>query len=521
MKKLNFLIIALALCVYAEAQWINDPVSNTFLANSSADAGEIYLATNTNTGNTYIQWCSFVGGNGWSPTLQRLNFAGEPQWGSDGIHIAAHEFASYSQGVAMTTTTDGSVVSCFAANNDHSYAVKINADGTFAWGEQGVQLFGGQGFSRTEVIAGNDGGIWALGSDYSTLFLQYVNADGTTNPTVTISDSSGKSCAYGQLTLGNDNNVFVTYEKLGSGFGLYKEKQIFVVGYNTDGTQYSPDTMLMSGKTFQVTYIHHVVSDGVGGGYAYIWHSGTNDAFNTYVFHFDQNGTSTIADTNGTPVHTGDPNSFYLDAYATVDPESHDLLIAYQVTDATTQTLCQLFVNRISVTGERLWDEGMMALDNGTTPCSDLRIDAFEDGSGFSLIYHKGVLSGSQSTVEAQAFDMEQNTLWNTQMCSSTYNKTGDEDSTGFHGGQNIVAWVNSNTGGIYGQNINTEGVMGEMQPTSITENEYEEIVTVIAVYNINGQKVNCSDINNLTQGIYILEGFSASGKQTVKKVIR
>ena len=521
MKRLYFLIIALALFVSAGAQWTDNAESNTFLANSSADAGEIYLATNPVTGDTYIQWMQF-GSNGWSPTLQRLNFAGEPQWGLDGIHIQAHEFSSMSEGVAMTTTTDGAVVSCFAIYDGYTYAVKIDTDGNFAWGEQGVQLFGGQGFSRAEVIAGNDGGIWALGFDYSKLYLQYVNADGTTNPTVTISDSGGKSCAYGQLTLGNDNNVFVTYEKLGSGYGLYKEKQIFVVGYNTDGTQYSPDTMLMSGKTFQVTYIHHVVSDGMGGGYAYIWHSGINDAFNTYVFHFDQDGNATIADTDGTPVHTGDSNTYYLDAYATADPVSHDLLIAYQVTDATTQTLCQIFVNRITATGERLWDEGMLALDNGTAPCGDLRIDAFEDGSGFSLIYHKGVAQyGTQSTVEAQGFDMDQNALWNTQMCSSTYNKTGDENSTGFHGGQNIVTWVNANTGGIYGQNINTEGVMGAMQPTSITENDYEEIVTINAVYNINGQKVNCNDINKLIPGVYIIEGTTASGKHTANKVVK
>ena len=521
MKKLYILIIALAFIVNANAQWTDNADSNTLIANTSADAGEIYLATNPVNGDTYVQWMQF-GSNGWSPTLQRLNFKGEPQWGLNGIHIQAHEFSSMSEGIAMAATTDGGVVSCFAIYDGFTYAVKINADGTFAWGEQGIQLFGGQGFSRAEVIAGNDGGIWALGFDYSNLYLQYVNADGATNPTVMISDSGGLSCAYGQLTLGNNNNVFVTYEKLGSGFGLYKEKQIFVAGYNTDGSQYSPETLLMSGKTFQVTYIHSVVPDGLGGGYVYIWHSGIDNAFNTYVFHFDQEGASTIADTNGTPVHTGDPNTFYLDAYATTDPISHDLLIAYQLTDATTQTLCQLFVNRINSTGERLWDEGMLALDNGTSPCGGLRIDAFEDGSGFSLIYHKGVAQyGTQSTVEAQGFDMNQNALWSTQMCSSTYGKTGDENSTGFHGGQNIVAWVNQNTGGLYGQNINTDGEMGEMEPTAVPENEYEEIETVTAIYNINGQIINCVDFNKLTQGIYIIEGVSASGKRTVQKVIK
>jgi len=409
-----------------------------------------------------MQWNQFFS-NGWSPTLQRLNFEGVPQWGAEGIHIGGHEFSSYSEGVAMATTADGAVVSCFAVYAGYTYAVKINADGTFAWGEQGIQLFGGLGFSRTEVVAGDDGGFWALGFDYHDLYLQYVNADGTTNPTITIHDNGGHSCMYGQLTLSYDNRVFVTYEKCGSGF--YTDKEIFVAGYTPDGTQFSPETRLMASQTFQVTYLHYAISDGMGGGYIYLWHPAIGN-FNTYVFHYDMNGFSTIADPNGTPVHSYDPDNLYIGASATVDPLTHDLLLVYEQTDDYSQSLCKIFVNRITPTGERVWDEGILVLDNGIIPCGGYRIDAFEEGGGFSVIYHKGLQqSGTASTVEAHGFDMDGNVLWNTQMCSNTYNKTSDENSTGFHGGQNIVAWVNSSNGGLYGQNIGVNGEMGEITP--------------------------------------------------------
>lgn len=518
MKKLYLLLIAFALLFSVKAQWVNDPENNTFIANTSADAGEIYLASN-NIGDTYVQWTQFFS-NGWSPTLQRLNVLGEPQWGSDGIHIGAHEFSSMSEGLAIAATTDGGVVSCFAIYDGYTYAVKINADGTFAWGEEGVQLFGGLGFSRAEVIAGNDGGVWTLGYDYDNLYLQYVNADGTLNPCVTISDNS-LDCAYGQLTLSDNNNVFVTYEKISGGFGFYKEKQIVVAGYATDGTQISPETLLMSGKTFQVTYIHTAIPDGQGGGYVYIWHSGIGDSFNTYVFHFDQNGASTIANTDGIAVHSMDPANYYLDAYATVDPISHDILIAYRQTDANTESLFNIFVNRITSEGEILWDDGKLILDNGTKPCGDVRIDAFENGTGFSLIYHKSSsMSGYESTVDAQGFDMDGNAIWSTQMCSNTYTKTGDENSTGFHKGQNIVAWVNSSTGGLYGQNISPDGEMGDLT-TSVPENEEEEIVNIVEVYNVNGQIVNRRDFDELNPGIYIIKGVTVSGKTVFRKVSR
>ncbi len=468
MKRLFILVFALLTFSVMQAQWVNDPVNNTFIANTSADAGEIYTATNHNTGDTYVQWSSFVGGNGWSPTLQRINFAGEPQWGVSGIHIAGHQFASSSQGFAMTTTTDGGVVSCFAADDDHSYAVKINPDGTFPWGEQGVQLFNGLGFSRVEVIATDDGGIWALGFDYTNLYLQYLNE--SAGPVVTIHDNGGQNCMFGKLTLGNDNKVFVTYEKLGS--GMYTNKSIYVAGYNTDGTQFSPETQLMAEQTFQSTYIHSAISDGMGGGYVYIFHPAFYN-FNVYVFHFDQNGNSTIMDPNGVPVHSPDSNNLYISASATVDPVSHDIILVYEQTDDANQVQCKIYVNRITSYGEVLWGDGILVLDNGVVPCGGYNIDAFEFGDGFVVTYFKGVsqTSGSMATVEAQGFDMNGNNIWNTQMCSSNYSKTSCRNSTGFHDGQNIITWINSTDavgsgpGGMYGQNIGQNGEMGEVAP--------------------------------------------------------
>ena len=615
MKRLTTLLIALTVFISVKAQWVNNPTTNTFLANTSADAGEIYTATNHNTGDTYVQWSSFVGGNGWSPTLQRINFEGVPQWGPDGVHIAGHQFASYSQGFAMTTTNDGGVVSCFAADDDHSYAVKINADGTFPWSEQGVQLFGGLGFSRVEIIATDDGGIWALGFDYTNLYLQYLNQ--SAGPVITITDLGGQSCMFGQLTLGNNNNVFVTYEKCGS--GMYTDKEIYVVGYNPDGSLYSPTTLLMSSQTFQVTYQHYAISDGMGGGYVYIWHPAMYN-FNVYVFHFNENGASTIMDTNGIPVHSPDNNNLYISASATVDPDSHDIILVYEQTDDAYQSQCKIYLNRITSYGEKVWGDGILVLDNGTVPCGGYRVDAFEYGGGFSLIFHKGLAQTSmQSTVEAKGFDMDHNELWSTQLCSNTYNKTGDKNTPGFYAGQNISVWVNAETGGLYGQNIGQNGEMGEITPptpptpcypptnfqgeyvyteemfgvqllwdapemtplhynlyieqtkeiieidaeatsyfqemeagdyifkltawyencesdfaltpegenyvivevTSVPENNYEEIVNVIAIYNINGQILNTNNINELNQGIYIVKGMTSSGKTVTRKVLR
>ena len=487
MKKTVLFFAGLFAFSALQAQWVDDPATNTFLANCGNDDGELYMATNPNTGDTYIQWEGF-GTNGWSPTLQRISFEGVPQWGDDGIHIGGHEFSSMSEGVAMTTTADGCVVSCFATYDGFSFAVKIDPDGNFVWGEQGLQLFGGLGFSRTELTAGDDGGFWALGFDYQNLYLQYVGADGTLGPTTTISDSGGYKCMFGQLTLSLNNNVLLTYEKVGSGF-FYTDKELYVVAVTPDGTILNPASLLMSSQTFQSTYIHKAVADGMGGGYAYIWHPGIGGAFNTYVFHFNEFGVSTISDLNGIAVHSTDPMNYYGYACGTVAPNNYDLIVTYEQTDASTQSQSRIYVNRITATGERVWGEGILLADYVGVSYADIMVDAFEDGSGFSVIYTKSSLSNPYfTTIEAIGMDMDGNQLWTKTLCSNTYRRTMCDNSTGFNMGQNIVAWVNCLDGGIYAQNIGPDGTLGPIEPPVITclapenfEGEY--------VYNMENQQ--------------------------------
>lgn len=621
MKKLLLLSFSLFVSFMLHAQWVDNPASNNFIANVSSYGGEVYLSTDEATGDTYVQWTS-SGGNGYGPSLQRLTFDGTPQWGSDGIRITSHTFSSSSEGIAMCSTTDNAVVSCFANYDGQTIAVKINADGSYAWGEQGINLFNDQAFSRTEVIAGNDGGVWALGFDYHKLYLQYVKAGGDLYPTITV-EATGYNVQYGQMTLGVDNSVFLTYEKCGSGF--YTDKEMYVVGYTREGVQIGPEVQLMASQTFQVTYLHHVVPDGLGGGYAYIWHPGIGGAFNTYVSHYDANGLTTIHNPDGISVHSTDPANYYLDAYATVDPVSHDIIVAYIQVDSYTQSNERIFVNRITPTGEKMWGDGIMVADYVGVPYGNLRVDAFEDGSGFSVIYEKADSNtGYTSTVEAIGMDMELNTLWTKTMSSNIYARSFCSNSAGFHLGQNIVAWVNSSNGGLYGQNIGTDGTMGHIDPitpeppcpapenfegdyfynseeqsfgvmltweapavtplqynlyrtdintgenivieigpdfyhyfdetgigdyqyqltavyencesdyalspngenyvivmvTGIPENTSDDIVTVLKIFNTNGQTITNKSLEELGTGLYILQGLTKDGQMVSKKII-
>ena len=622
MKKVSLLLFAVVVTYALQAQWVDDPMTNTLIANCENSAAELLVAPSPDCG-TFVQWAS-MSSNGWSPKLQYLNYEGIPQWGADGVHITTPNIATWSPGYALAVTDDGSVISMFRTADARHWVVKVNPDGSTPWGTDGMVLFNGEGGGRSELLAGKDGGFWALGTDMDNSFLQYVNADGTLRPMATLSDPT-KKCTNGKLVPSGDN-VFVVYSKHTlQGYTQYN-KEIYLAKYNKDGEQIVPETLLFGLQTVGATYIHYAISDGLGGGYVFQWHNGIGGVYNTYVTHFDATGTPTITEPNGIPVHSFDQSSFYINAYPTLDRHNNDLLLVYRQTDSYSQSQYKICVNRITSTGEKPWGDGILVLDNGTTQCGDLSIDAFEYHDGFAVIYHKAVPGIYGETIEAHGFDLDGNMTWSTQMCSNTYPKTCGENTPGYCFAQNVAVWVNAQDGGLYGQNIGEEGEMGEVtlpdpplpccyepenfegsylyneetatfgamltwappvynvlhynlyrqqlndettevieidadvtsyfdevavggykyrltaqyedqesgfaltpdgedyiiiEVTTVPENEYEEIIEVIAIYNLKGQLVNTKDINELAHGIYAIIGTTGSGKTIVKKVLK
>lgn len=159
----------------------------------------------------------------------------------------------------------------------------------------------------------------------------------------------------------------------------------------------------------------------------------------------------------------------YLDAYATVDPISHDLIIAY-IKENSTQSEDRICVNRITPTGECVWGEGILVADYVGLDYSNVTVDAFEDGSGFSLVYEKSSSSNPYfKTVECLGMDINGNILWSKTLSSTPYRRNFCDISAGFHLGQNIVAWVNAVDGGMYGQNIGPDGTLGPIEPPIVT----------------------------------------------------
>ena len=551
-KSLLFLIGAFAVSTL-QAQWVNDPATNTKLATASSRACEIYLCTHEASGDTYIQW-SDSASNGWSVNLQRINASGIPQWGDAGIHIGSQQFETWSSGYAMAVTSDNNAVTCFANADNECIAIRFDKDGNTLWGEQGISVFnlpeGSLGRLKVELQAGTDGGVWVLAHDFDNAYLRYINADGTFNPAVTISDDES-ACQDGLMVPGPDGSVFVAYKKLSPKQATYQtlNNEIWVASYNVDGTVATAPVQLMESQHFDKIQLHDIVPDGIGGGYVFICHSGFNDdgfevPFNTYVFHFDSNGQSSISDLKGIAVHSFDPENNYVNPYATVDPVTHDLILVYRQIDSNTESESRIFANRITTTGELLWGEGKLIADN-EEEWYFLRptIDAYPDGSGFMVSYQKTPMYDLYYyTFEAYGYDMEANQTWHTQICSVPDFRIYLGNTSGFHNGQNIFVWVTSD-GFLYGQNIDMNGTMGPTASVnengsslsaSIFQNGSNLIVNAdnlsqVEIISITGQSIktvkangNAAEINvsGMTKGLYIVRMNDANGNVVLKKTV-
>ena len=57
-----------------------------------------------------------------------------------------------------------------------------------------------------------------------------------------------------------------------------------------------------------------------------------------------------------------------------------------------------------------------------------------------------------------------------------------------------------------------------DIMVTGITETE-DEIVTVVNVYNMQGQSLGIKDLNELNTGVYILQGLTRNGNLVTRKV--
>lgn len=286
----------------------------------------------------------------------------------------------------------------------------------------------------------------------------------------------------------------------------------------------------------------------------------TSNDNNIYLRFYQSDGTPggsqiTISDPRGLLVGEPDNINFHGMPSASLEPNSHDLLVAFVETDAVTQTHNAIRVNRVTTNGTKLWGpNGNVIVPTTSHNISNLIIDAFPDGTWSSIIYKY-----DENIVQAVGINSLGTLIWDTTMSTASGNSIAlSAASSGYNNHQTIVAWegTRNDTFGMYGQNLQKNGVMG---PVVINDDDSgddsgDDDSTAVQNFDLNRiniyQNGNCLHIDGqdfqqvevfslmgqlilsdntgkhdialggIPQGIYIVRARTANGKTVNRKVM-
>lgn len=460
------------LCVafLANAQWVNDPATNTLINASHSEYNEIYQSR-TPDGDFYIQFNNFSGGD-WCPKLMHVSKEGVPMW--DEPLFLAQTGSNWSQGMAMTATSDGCAISHFGSSTIEGgdcapYAFKVNAQGDIVWGPiKTAVLAEGSYQCRTEAISDNNGGAWVSSCDFEqAMHIRHIDANGNMGNDVAIPlgpQGGGRQ----KMVLAPDGGVLVPYHYYDSWLGsIYFNQTLRVAKISADGELVS-DKVMMNTTSIQGFQEIQCIPDGQGGGYAWIQHCGGEvDAFNVYVMHFSEDGNCTtyVDHPLGVQITPTDEAYYRLEASATYDVVTGDIILVFRETDSGYEAYNTMRAVRVSRSGDILCEEGgVVIVPTSTASIGQFRVACAPDRSITMLYCYATTMNNG--VVKAVGVNHEFSVLWakdfNTNQCVPEYKELA-EDAYEYADDQYVIFFQDSRAGvnALYGQNIQKDGTMG------------------------------------------------------------
>lgn len=487
MKKILLSTMIVCIAFAANAQWVDDPTTNTLITTGQSEYNELYQSRCPN-GDFFVQFCNFVGGD-WNPKLMYVTKEGVPMW--DEPVFMGQSGSTMSTGVSMAATTDCCAVSHFAREEGGygPYAYKVNAQGEIVWGPIKTADIAEDAYQcRTEVVADENGGVWVSTTDFEQgIHVRHIAADGTMGDDIRI--PVGDLGGVQKMLAADDGGVLVAYQSYDAsqGWTAYDET-IKVTKIDASGNIVNTQTM-MNTTTIQGWKFMNIIPDGMGGGWCWIEHCGGEvDAFNVYVMHFSAEGNcTTYADHPlGVQVSPTDELYYRLEASGTYDVVTGDLILAFRETDAAYQIYNSVRIVRVSQSGELLNGAGGTVI----VPVSETSIGQFSiacaPDRSVTLLYCSAK-DYNDGQIMAIGTDPAFSILWekdfNTNECIPSSKETTAYGSYEYADGQFVIFFqdVRDGVNGLYGQNIQKDGTMGPVienpcnAPTDLYGEQYED----------------------------------------------
>ncbi len=450
-------------------QWSADSTMNLEICNLT---GEQVLSkiVPTSDGGCFISWFDQRSG-GYSMYLQRLDYQGVPQFEDDGILVSSQPQMSWLVDYSMAVDGSDNAILTFSDERNASgeldvSAYMISSSGDFLWGVDGICLSDPSvpGFEPNPVVAvtgeGNCVFAWGRSDDTACLVFQKLSPTGEKlwgDYGIVMTSASSDLSSPEIIPAGQDSVIVLWKNSTGSYpmtvTHLYAD-MLDVDGVGTWGD--SPVLVYNTGAITPWTF-PGMREDGAGGALCYWYDSPSVNSFDVWVQHLDSEGIN-LFPFNGAQASTNSSDRLHMNPSALMNSAGE--CFAFWVESDGNQNNYGVYGQKFSGTGDRMWtDSGLELVPLGSAQISF--VDAVVSSDGILVSY---LIDPVNTALRVMKLDFSGAVMWGPVTISAGSLGAKDDPVVcpGYADGA-YYAWTDARTGtGIYAQNIQSDGTMGE-----------------------------------------------------------
>lgn len=459
------------------AQWPSDPAENLVLCDRTGEQTLPKIAA-TSDGGCYVSWQDNSSGN-YDTYLQRLDADGVPQWQAGGLLVSGHPQESWITDYDLAADLDDCAI---VAINDSRRgsdrditAYRIDPDGEFLWGDDGLAISDNDGFEPDPRICVTESGdVVFAWQEESVLHLRRVTSAGEDvwDP-ATITRSAEFALSIPRLAPALEDGVLLQWlEAQGSQF--WSPKFLRLQLFDADGAPQwtEPGLAIQTAGGFGPQMRPDLVADGSGGACSY-WYDSRDNTLHAFAQHTGADGVVQWAE-NGVRLSdtAGELQMEPAGVFCDADFGFPWFEFYYRVTNSD-QNQIGLAGQQVDLFGERQWGDGGLVFEpHGSAERNSLRAVRAADRTLLAWQeYPQG--DAMNSRVVATALDMNGDPLWEP---ARTVLADPPSEKVHFAAGvttQNrlVAAWRDGrddSSGDLLLQNVNDDGSLGPGEDVAV-----------------------------------------------------
>ena len=529
------------------AQWTTDLSMNTTVRAAEAIDISSHLVADGPEGSTYVSWFENGSGN-YQLRMQRLDVDGNRMWPDSGLVVSSYPQNSAIYRYDLKTDQDGNAIVAFQDERTGQLdivAYKIDPDGAFLWGDDGVELptdgSTGIGPSVAGLSNGNTVIAWSTNDTPGRIAFQLVTPDGTLMllPAGEISMLTRVSRPVPVAT--TDGGFILQYELEGANF--LAPATMYAQRYDEAGEHVWHDPVQVSTKTISGFFFPQPATDGRDGFYLAFNTGNPNNPNISDVYMQRVRSDGSTWSHEGSRMDNSDITQKFTagKGFAWINDDD-GLMVPLQVTDIA-QGQSAVAVQRVDTAGALPLGPAVPPIifsGSYTTP-----VDIASTVDGAIIIQSTSTVNSDQ--LKAKRVDITGAAVWSpaVQDVSTASSTKGDVAVTSVRDGQAVVVWEDDRSpNGVYAQNItelptgvasiplNGAGLRLEENPTDqpvLLLDQTTRSPTELKVFDAEGRTVYSATVpstermalplNGLKPGVYTIHLSGNGNMATVRWV--